>query len=509
MKKRAVISVSDKTGVLDFARALVELDYEIVSTGGTYKAISEAGIPALYVTEITGFPEILDGRVKTLHPFIHGGILACRNQSHLAQLEDLGIVPIDLVAVNLYPFRQTIAKAGVTLEEAIENIDIGGPSMVRAAAKNHQDVVIVVNPQSYPAIIEKLKSGTVDYPTRLNLAREAFTHTAEYDAFISKYLQKQAGYEELFPETAILVGEKAQGLRYGENPHQNAAFYRIPGAKGASVSTASQLQGKELSFNNIVDINAAFELVKEFSVPAAVIIKHTNPCGAAMGSSLSEAYAKAYAADTLSAYGGIAALNREIDKDVAHEMVKNFYEAIIAPSFTKDALEVFTVKPNLRLLSTGTLEDGEADFDLKKVKGGFLIQNSDHKLVEELKVVSQNKPSEADLEELLFAWSVVKHVKSNAIVVTKDRQTIGVGCGQMNRVGAAEIAFEQGKEKCQGAVLASDAYFPFRDTIDAAAKAGISAIIQPGGSVRDDESIAAADEHGIAMVFTGMRHFKH
>ena len=511
MSKRALISVSDKTGIVEFASELVGLGYEIVSTGGTFKAINNAGIKVTYVTDITGFPEILDGRVKTLHPFIHGGILAMRKPEHLKQLQELGIIPIDLVVVNLYPFRQTIKKLDVALEEAIENIDIGGPSMVRAAAKNYQDVLVVVKPERYQEILAGIKDGSINKEYRLKLATEAFTHTAEYDAFISKYLQKVTKDDKKFPETAIIAGEKIQDLRYGENPHQSAAFYRLPQIEGASVGNAKQLQGKELSFNNIVDINAAFELVREFEDTAAIIIKHTNPCGAALGKDIHEAYLRALEADPVSAFGGIVAFNREVNKTVAEEISKMFLEAVIAPSFSNDALEILSDKKNLRLLETGDMKDSKTQLDIKKVNGGFLLQDADTGKVSnaDLKTVSKRQPTEKEREELLFAWNLVKHVKSNSIVVTKNRQSVGVGAGQMNRVGAAKIAFDQGGEKCKGAVLSSDAFFPFRDTIDEAAKAGITAIIEPGGSIRDEESIAAADEHGIALVFTGMRHFKH
>jgi len=514
MKKRAIISVSDKTGIVDFARQLVDLEYEIVSTGGTYNAITSAGIEATYVTKVTGFPEILDGRVKTLHPFIHAGILAMRTPEHLHQLEELGISPVDLVVVNLYPFRRTIAREDVTLEEAIENIDIGGPSMVRAAAKNYKAVVVVVDPSRYPEILEALKNGSIDEKMRLELCAQAFTHTAEYDAYISAYLSRVAGTEEKFPETALIAGARIQDLRYGENPHQSAAFYRSPNAPAASVATAKQLQGKELSFNNIIDLNAALELVKEFAQPACAIIKHTNPCGTALGADICEAYLRALEVDTVSAFGGIVGLNREVDEDLAKEIVKLFLEAVIAPSFTPAACEVLAAKANLRLLETGPWQvghDKDIATDIKKVNGGFLFQDTDQGMITEadLRYVSERKPSKEELAELLFCWKVVKHVKSNAIVVSKNNQTIGVGAGQMNRVGSAKIAFEQGGENCQGAVMASDAYFPFRDTLDAAAAAGIKAIIQPGGSIRDAESIEAANEHGIALVFTGMRHFKH
>lgn len=513
MKKRAIISVSDKTGVVDFARELVALGYEIVSTGGTFKTIQEAGIPATYVTEVTGFPEILGGRVKTLHPFVHGGILAMRTPEHLAQLEDLGIVPIDLVVVNLYPFRQTIAKPDVTLADAIENIDIGGPTMVRAAAKNNKYVAIVVNPERYGMIIDMLKAkGEIDEKTRLELAAEAFTHTAEYDSFISNYLKEQTGFGEKFPDVAILAGEKIQDMRYGENPHQGAAFYRSLGAKGVCVATAKQLHGKELSYNNIVDLNAALELVKEFSEPAAVVIKHTNPCGTSIGENICDAYQKAYACDSVSAFGGIVGLNRMVDAAAATEMSKTFLEAVIAPGFTPEALEVLTKKANIRLLETGEFAGTSYNgLDVKRVNGGFLLQDADNQAEDSSawQVVTDTQPTPEQWEELGFAWRVVKHVKSNAIVVTKDKQAIGVGAGQMNRVGSANIAFAQAGEKANGAVLASDAFFPFRDTIDQAAKAGIKAIVQPGGSIRDEESIQAANEHGIAMIFTGTRHFRH
>jgi len=513
VKKRAIISVSDKTGVVELAKELVKLDFEIVSTGGTFKTITQSGVEATYVSQITGFPEILEGRVKTLHPHVHGGILAKRTDEHLAQLEELGIVPIDLVVVNLYPFKQTIAKENVTLEEAIENIDIGGPTMVRAAAKNYSSVAIIVNPDNYQKVINEIKStGEVSAELRLSLAKEAFAHTADYDTYIAEYLAKVIGPKDIFLQNLNLRGEKIQDLRYGENPHQKAVFYRETGAKGAGVGTARQIHGKELSFNNIIDLNAALELVKEFHQPAAVIIKHTNPCGTALGENLAKAYERAFDADPVSAFGGIVGLNCEVDKDTAEKMAKTFLEAIIAPAFSAEALAVLTKKANVRLLETGEINQVEnVKYDVKKVNGGFLLQDMDKGQVKEqdLRVVSKRKPTPKELEEMMFSWKVVKHVKSNAIVVSKDKQTIGVGAGQMNRVGAANIAFAQAGEKCSNAVLASDAYFPFRDTIDEAAKAGITAIIQPGGSMRDEESIKAADEHGITMVFTGMRHFKH
>lgn len=514
MSRRAIISVSNKEGVVEFARALHGLGFEIVSTGGTFKTIKEAGIPAKYVTEITGFPEILDGRVKTLNPYVHGGILAKRTPEHLAQLEEHNIGPVDLVAVNLYPFKQTISKPDVTLEDAIENIDIGGPTMVRAAAKNFEHVIIVVNPVRYGQVIEELKKGKVSREFRMQLAAEAFTHTAEYDTYISAYMNNlvRETTGEKFPANLHLSFVKAQDCRYGENPHQKAAFYRDPLAKTPGVGTAQQLQGKELSFNNIMDANAAFEIAREFTEPTVVIIKHNNPCGVASGASLAEAYRRAYEADPVSAFGGIVGINTTVDKATAEKMNEIFLEAVIAPDYTEEALEVFGVKENLRVLKTGQMPEGPpAGYDMKAVNGGLLVQESDAGsiTVDDLKVVSKAQPTREQLEEMLFAWKVVKHVKSNAIVVTKDKCTLGVGAGQMNRVGSARIAFAQAGEKAKGAVLASDAFFPFRDTVDEAAKAGISAIIQTGGSLRDEESIKAADEHGIVMVLTGMRHFKH
>lgn len=513
MAKRALISVSNKAGCVEFARALNELGFEIVSTGGTFKTIKEAGIPARYVTEITGFPEILDGRVKTLNPYVHGGILARRTPEHLAQLEEHNIGTIDIVAVNLYPFKETIAKPGVTLQDAIENIDIGGPTMVRAAAKNNESVTIVVNPERYQEVVAELREkGQVSAETRLKLAAEAFTHTAEYDTYISTYLNKLVKKDEGFPETLNMSFIKAQDCRYGENPHQKAAFYRTPGVTISGVGTAVQLQGKELSFNNIMDSNAAFECVREFTEPSAVIIKHNNPCGVASSQNLVDAYKSAFDADPVSAFGGIVACNTKVDKAAAEEMVKTFLEVVIAPDFDEEALEVFKQKGNFRVLKTGGMPEGpQQGWDMKAVNGGLLVQDVDKGQVgiDDLKIVSKKQPTQAELEELLFAWKVVKHVKSNAIVVTKDKCTLGVGAGQMNRVNSARIALGQAGDKVKGAVLASDAFFPFRDTVDEAAKAGITAIIQTGGSMRDEESIQAADEHGIVMILTGMRHFKH
>ena len=508
--KRALISVSDKTGVVEFARALTEVDYEIVSTGGTAKALQAAGVAVTGISDVTGFPEILEGRVKTLHPSVHGGILAKGTSEHMAVLAEHNIKPIDLVVVNLYPFQATVAKPDVTLEDAIENIDIGGPTMVRSAAKNHDRVGIVVNPARYDSVIAELKeSGELSLQTKRLLALEAFQHTAQYDAAISHYLSGAFGADPFSGEIAF-GGQKIQELRYGENPHQKAAFYRSGIPTSGTVANAKQLHGKELSYNNIVDVDAAWKLVNEFAQPAAAIIKHTNPCGTAIGETLSEAYRRAYEADSVSAFGGIIAVNRPMDKKTAEQIVTTFMEAVIAPSFSEESLEILKTKKNLRLLEIGEkLPNNE--LWIEKVSGGFLLQEMDNHTLkaEDLQVVTEKAPTEEQLKELIFAWNIVKHVTSNAIVVTKDGQSLGVGAGQMNRVGSANIAFTQAGEKCKGAVLASDAFFPFRDTIDAAAAAGITAVIQPGGSVRDQESIDACNEHGIAMVFTGVRHFRH
>ena len=508
--KRALISVSDQTGVVEFARELTMLDYEIVSTGGTAKALKEAGVAVTGISDVTHFPEILEGRVKTLHPAVHGGILAKGTAEHMAVLAEHNITPIDLVVVNLYPFQATVAKPGVTLEDAIENIDIGGPTMVRSAAKNHDRVGIVVNPARYDSVIAELKeTGALSLATKRSLALEAFQHTAQYDAAISHYLSDAFGADPFSGEIAF-GGQKIQELRYGENPHQKAAFYRSGIPASGTVANAKQLHGKELSYNNIVDVDAAWQLVNEFVQPAAVIIKHTNPCGTAIGETLAEAYHRAYEADSVSAFGGIIAVNRPMDKATAEQIVTTFMEAVIAPSFDEESLDILRTKKNLRLLEIGEKVPNN-DMWIEKVSGGFLVQELDNHVLkaEDVKVVTEKAPTAEQMKELIFAWNIVKHVKSNAIVVTKDGQSLGVGAGQMNRVGSANIAFEQAGEKCKGAVLASDAFFPFRDTIDAAAAAGITAVIQPGGSVRDQESIDACNEHGIAMVFTGVRHFKH
>ncbi|OUM90662.1 MAG: bifunctional phosphoribosylaminoimidazolecarboxamide formyltransferase/IMP cyclohydrolase [Bacillus thermozeamaize] len=513
-KRRALISVSDKTGIVDFAQELNQLSFEILSTGGTLKLLREHQIPVTSVSEVTGFPEILDGRVKTLHPRIHGGILAVRGDaSHMEQLAAHAIQPIDLVVVNLYPFKATIAKPDVTFEEAIENIDIGGPSMVRAAAKNHRDVTVVVDAADYPRVLDELRQeGAVSEETRRRLAAKAFRHTAAYDALIAEYLSREAGEEQ--PEWLTLTFEKVQSLRYGENPHQKAAFYRLPLAGAGSVATARQLHGKELSYNNIQDADAALAIVREFDEPVVVAVKHTNPCGVGIGEDLFAAWQKAYEADPVSIFGGIIATNQVVDVRTAEAMSQLFLEIILAPGFTEEAQAILTRKKNLRLLEVGELDSAKAQaagWQVRSVQGGLLVQEGDARRLSatDLQVVTERAPSEAELAQLLFAWKVVKHVKSNAIVLAADYQTIGVGAGQMNRVGAARIAIEQAGEKARGAVLASDAFFPMPDTVEAAAAAGITAIIQPGGSIRDEDSIQAANRHGIAMVFTGVRHFKH
>jgi len=504
--KRALISVSDKEGVVDFAKGLEKLGYEIMSTGGTYKTLEEAGVKVIKVADVTGFPEILDGRVKTLHPKIHGGILARRIPEHLSQIEANQIAPIDIVAVNLYPFRETVSKPGVSVEEAIENIDIGGPSMVRSAAKNHADVIVIVKPEFYWPILKELETeGDINQTMRLKLALEAFSHTAAYDAMISAYLAGLTG--DTFLDNMVVAGEKVYDLRYGENPHQKACFYRTM-TPGASLADAKQLNGKELSYNNIIDTQAAWSLVKEFEQTACVIIKHTNPCGTATAATLVEAYDKAFAADPLSAFGGIIAFNRKVDLATAQKAAEPFMECIIAPAFDDDALECFKAKKNLRVLEMEI--STEKDLQIRSVEGGFVVQESDQdqSTPAEWQVVTDKAPSQEELQDLLFAWKIVKHVKSNAIVIAKNGVSIGVGAGQMNRVGSAAIAM-QDAEKCQGAVMASDAFFPFKDTVELAASRGVTAIIQPGGSVRDQESIDACNQLGVAMVFTSIRHFKH
>lgn len=511
VNKRALISVSDKSGIVEFAKGLAGQGVEIISTGGTKRTLEEAGVAVTGVSEVTGFPEILDGRVKTLHPNIHSGLLAIRdNEEHMQQLQQHEIQPIDLVVVNLYPFQKTIANPDVTYEEAIENIDIGGPSMLRAAAKNHGDVTVVVDPADYDRVLEDIKtSANVDDVTRRKLAAKVFRHTAAYDAVIAGYLSDQSGEE--FPENLTFTYEKKQSLRYGENPHQQAAFYQEPLATGNSIARANQLHGKELSYNNIQDANAALRMINEFSEPAAIAVKHMNPCGIGIGETLADAYNKAYEADPVSIFGGIVAVNREIDHDVALKLKEIFLEIIIAPSFSQEAIDVLTAKKNLRLLTVDLSSDAKAEKQLTAVRGGLLIQDEDNFGFDdaEVSVPTKREPTEKEWAALKLAWTVVKHVKSNAILLANDTQTVGVGAGQMNRVGSANIAIEQAGDRISNAAMASDAFFPMDDTVEAAGKAGITAIIQPGGSIRDQNSIKKADEYGIAMVCTGVRHFKH
>lgn len=509
--KRAFLSVFDKTGVVGFAQGLAGLGFEILSTGGTQRALEEAGVKVTNVSDITGFPECLDGRVKTLHPNIHAGILAMRsNADHMKQVEKLGIGLIDIIAVNLYPFKQTIMKDGVTLEEAIENIDIGGPTMLRAAAKNWQDVASIVDPVDYDRVLGELKNGGITKETKFDLCVKVFEHTAAYDALISGYLRGQNGGG--YPEKLTLTYEKAQEMRYGENPHQSAAFYREPLDITGTLASAKQLWGKELSFNNINDTHGAVECLREFKDITVVASKHANPCGVGSADNLYNAYMKAYSADPGSIYGGIVAVNAEVDKKTAEEMAKTFLEIVIAPAFSEEALEVLKTKKNLRILLLPDISSKikENAIDIKKPSGGLLIQKPDDKLLDgELKIVTKRKPTEAEIEDMMFAWKLVKHLKSNAISVAKDKQSLGLGPGQVSRIWAADAALQRAGEGAKGASLASDAYFPFDDCVRLAAKYGISAIIHPGGSIRDEDSIKACDELGIAMAFTGIRHFKH
>ncbi len=515
MNKRAVISVSDKTGLGDFARGLVELGFQIISTGGTARYLTEEKVPVTKVAEITGFPEILGGRIKTLHPALLGGILARRNMaSDLQQLKEQEIEFIDLVVVNLYPFAQTIARKDVTLTEAVENIDIGGPTMVRAAAKNYSSVAVVVNPARYDSVLAELKKGELDENFRFRLATEAFAHTAEYDALISRYLANICPEVPDFPPYISFPFIKVADLRYGENPQQGAAFYKEVTAisNPASITSARQLQGKELSFNNYNDLDAAWEMALQFKEPTVVAVKHTNPCGIASADSVYQAYLRAFDSDPVSIFGGIIAVNTEVDAVTAQEMSSIFLEAIIAPAFSPGALDILKKKKDLRLLqAAGIHRLPGIEWDYKKISGGLLIQEKDQELIEpsNWKVVTKRVPTREEMDDLIFGVKVVKHVKSNAIVLTRKMRTVGIGAGQMNRVGAARIAIEQAGHKVKDSVLASDAYFPFKDTVEIAAKAGIKAIIQPGGSIRDKESITEADNNGIAMVFTGRRYFKH
>ena len=509
--RRALISVSDKTGIDAFAAELVALGFEIISTGGTKTLFESKGIPVTGISDVTGFPEILDGRVKTLHPAVHSGLLSVRDsEEHRQQMKELNLGYIDLVAVNLYPFQQTIAKPNVSYEDAIENIDIGGPSMLRSAAKNHAFVTVVVDAADYPQVLEELKAnGDTTLDTRKKLAAKTFRHTSAYDALIGDYLTTKLG--ETLPERVTVTYEKVQDLRYGENPHQAAAFYKKPLAGAGSLANAQQLHGKELSYNNINDANAALQILREFTdEPVAVAVKHMNPCGVGIGSDIFNAYTKAYEADPTSIFGGIVALNRPVDAATAAKLNEIFLEIVIAPDFAPEALETLTKKKNIRLLKLPFVPT-EDKYVVTSVEGGMLLQETDKKQLTaaDLKVVTERAPTDDELKQLLFAWKVVKHVKSNAIALASGNMTIGIGAGQMNRVGSARIALEQAGEKAQGSALASDAFFQMGDTVELAAKYGVKAIIQPGGSIKDDESIAAANAAGIAMVFTGVRHFKH
>lgn len=510
-KKRALISVFDKSGIVDFAKSLHGMGWEIISTGGTSKKLKEEGINVMDISDLTKFPECFDGRVKTLHPNVEGGILAIRdNDKHKQQMAELGIEPIDMVVCNLYPFKQTILKEGVSHEEIIENIDIGGPTMIRAAAKNYPFVTVITDPEDYDQVINEIKeNGDTTFATKELLAAKVFIHTAHYDSLIANYFTKRLNIHSA--KTLTLTYEKKQDLRYGENPHQQATFYTQVQETEGTLTGAIQLQGKELSYNNIGDTDGALEALKEFDEPTIVAAKHANPCGVGSADTLSKAFQKAYEADPVSIYGGIVAANREIDKATAELMSPIFLEVIVAPSFSEEAMAILGKKKNLRLLQLPHIE--KHDYTTPKAKtvlGGLLIQDMDLKLLEDdLKVVTERQPSEKEMEDLLFAWKVVKHAKSNAIVLAKDKCTTGVGPGQVSRIWALENAIRQGGERIAGSVLASDAFFPFSDCVEAAHKAGVTAIIQPGGSIRDEESIVAANKYGIAMIFTGIRHFKH
>lgn len=508
---RALISVSDKRGVVEFAKSLQELGWQIIATGGTMTKLRESGVEVINISDITGFPEICDGRVKTLHPKVHGGLLGRRDiPDHMAQLEANGIETIEMVCVNLYPFEATIAKEGVTMEDAVENIDIGGPSMLRSAAKNFRDVTVVCDPSDYDTILSEIRAnGNTNLETRLKLSAKAYTHTALYDSHIATYMRRQAGLDEKL----FLAFDQVQSLRYGENPHQQAMFYRSEVEVPYSVAYAKQLGGKELSYNNIQDANAALQIVREFDEPFAVGLKHMNPCGAATGKDITEAWTKAYEADKVSIYGGIVAVNRPLDGETAKLMKPIFLEIVMAPDFTPEALEVFASKKNLRLLKVKMEKSDIKQKQYVGVTGGLLVQDSDlecKEITEEM-TVTERKPTAEELADMNFGWRVVKHVKSNAIVVVKNGATVGVGAGQMNRVGSAEIALEEAKAAghTEGLVLASDGFLPFDDTVEFASKYGVTAIVQPGGSIRDEDSVKKANEKGMTMLFTGMRHFKH
>ena len=520
MIKRALLSVSDKSGLIEFAEGLHALGVELISTGGTARSLREAGIPVRDISDLTGFPEILGGRVKTLHPKVHGGLLGIRgNPEHERQMKENGIAPLDLVVVNLYPFESTAARVGVSFEEVIENIDIGGPSMVRSAAKNFRDVAIVVDSTDYSPVLEELrKGGTLSLESRFRLAQKAFALTASYDSAIASHLSRfqvvASNFEcsQGFPQRMFLALDKVSDLRYGENPHQKAAFYREVSSSDPVLATAEQIQGKELSFNNLIDLNAAFQLASEFKETCSVIIKHTNPCGVAESSdSQANAYVRARECDPLSAFGSVIGFNRPVDKETAREIVLTFVEAIIAPDFHSEALSLLSTKKNLRLIRLPNKRANLHPFDYKRIEGGLLVQQIDRYAMdpEQWKVASQRAPTEAEMVSLEFAWKVAKHVKSNAIVYAREKQTVGIGAGQMSRVDSAQIGISKAGAAIQGSVMASDAFFPFRDSIDLAAQAGVLAVIQPGGSLKDAEVIEAVNEHKMAMVVTGARHFKH
>lgn len=512
--RRALVSVSDKRDLITFVSGLRELDIEIISTGGTCRQLRDAGLDVIEVAEKTNFPEIMDGRVKTLHPVIHGGLLGRRGIDEAVMAEH-GIEPIDLLIVNLYPFEQTIARDNATIDDAIENIDIGGPAMIRAAAKNHDGVAVVVDPDDYDSVLVDLKNDEFSLEKRRRLAAKAYAHTASYDTAITRYLSQSLG-DDALGERFLYSGGRSEILRYGENPHQNAAFYVDQRATAGSLAAAKQIQGKALSYNNIADSDAALECVKQFAEPACVIVKHANPCGVAVARNIFDAYEKAFKTDPTSAFGGIIAFNRPLDAKTAQEIIeRQFVEVIVAPAVDADAASVISAKKNIRVLETGDWPDTPvAGFEFKKVSGGLLVQNSDQGVItaDDLKVVTEIAPSTDQVEDMLFAWTVVKYVKSNAIIFCKDRSTVGIGAGQMSRIYSTKVAALKAADeglRVEGSVMASDAFFPFRDGIDAAAECGISAIIQPGGSMRDDEVIRAANDHGLAMVFTGMRHFRH
>ncbi|MGE4170387.1 MAG: bifunctional phosphoribosylaminoimidazolecarboxamide formyltransferase/IMP cyclohydrolase [Candidatus Margulisiibacteriota bacterium] len=510
---RALISVSDKTGIVDFSKALIELGYTIISTGGTHGLLAKEGLPVTAIDEVTAFPEMLDGRVKTLHPKIHGGLLALRdNAQHMATCQAHGIEMIDLVVVNLYPFEKTIQKPDVSLEEAIENIDIGGPSMLRSASKNYRSVGVIVNPDRYDAVIEELRQneGELTAKTKWNLAKEAFQHTSRYDSLIAAYFEQHSEPEDTrFPQTLTPVLSKVSDLRYGENPHQAAAFYALKGQQG--LPKLRQVQGKELSYNNLIDIEAAWQIARSFEKPGATVIKHTNPCGSAIGETLAQAYQKAHDADPVSAFGSIIGLNREVDATTAEAICKTFVEVVVAPSFSAQALSLLSAKPALRVIVLDDFFAADPAFSYRYVTGGFLVQQPDTKTITEsdLTCVTTAQPSAEQIEDLVFAFALVKHVKSNAILVAKSGQSLGVGAGQMSRVESVEIALKKAGALASGAVMASDAFFPFKDSVVLGHQAGITAFIHPGGSKRDQESIDYCNEHGLVMVTTGVRHFKH